>query len=84
MGLQKIVRCAGFNGLKSVTCNELGSQAYIARGDGGIGFVRTYLTSIRRGTQIANSALSFEFNPVFLNPRLRRLFCNEAPKKRSK
>ncbi|KAI5682428.1 hypothetical protein M9H77_03656 [Catharanthus roseus] len=80
---RKIVRCAGFNGLKSVTCNELGSQAYIARGDGGIGFVRTYLTSIRRGTQIANSALSFEFNPVFLNPRLRRLFCNEAPKKRN-
>ena len=54
----------------------------------GLGLVRGYLTSIGAGTgrQLvakSNTSLS-EFSSIFANPRLRRLFCTETPKKRSK
>lgn len=85
LGLQTYVFSTSCNGARSAISRELGSPACIARGDGGgLGFLRTYLTSLRPGKQIPNRDFSLPFNSVLLNPRLRRLFCNEAPKRRSK
>ncbi|CAL5351300.1 unnamed protein product [Camellia sinensis] len=53
--------------------------------DGGLGFVRGYLTSIGAGSgrQLVSNAYLSEFSSIFANPRLRRFFCSEAPKKRN-
>lgn len=52
----------------------------------GLGLVRGYLTSTGAVTGkqlVSNPYLPPGFNSIFANPRLRRLFCSEAPKKRS-
>lgn len=51
----------------------------------GLGLVRGYLTSIGAvtGKQLVSNKYLPGFNSIFSNPRLRRLFCSEAPKKRS-
>lgn len=73
--------------LPSVTSNDL--NACIKRIDAPtLGFVRNFLTSIRpgaagAGANIAGTTFLSEFNSVLANPRLRRLFCSEAPKKRN-
>ncbi|XP_059667838.1 ATP-dependent zinc metalloprotease FTSH 10, mitochondrial-like [Cornus florida] len=74
------------HGVRSVLLNESLSpsiDACIARFDGGLGFVRGYLTSIGVGRQIVSKASSSEFHSVFANPHLRRFFCSEGPKKRN-
>lgn len=53
--------------------------ACITRVDGGLGFVRTYLTLIGGGRR----GLSKELDSVLASPRLRRFFCSEGPKRRS-
>ncbi|KAL3531807.1 hypothetical protein ACH5RR_005328 [Cinchona calisaya] len=82
---KRVISGTGLYGVRSVVSNDLASQnAYIARFDIGLGFVRNYLTSIRAGRKIVDTPkLLSEFNSVFANPRLRRLFCSEAPKKRN-
>lgn len=52
---------------------------------GRLGFFREYLAAVggRKGTIIKNSFLA-DFDQVFANPRLRRFFSSEAPKKKSK
>ncbi|XP_058209109.1 ATP-dependent zinc metalloprotease FTSH 8, mitochondrial-like [Rhododendron vialii] len=51
----------------------------------GLGLVRGYLTSIGAvtGKQLVSNTNLPGFNSIFSNPRLRRLFCSEAPKKRN-
>lgn len=60
-------------------------NAWNARVDGGFGLVRGYLTSIGAGSgrQIVSPTYLLELDSVFKNPRLRRLFCSEAPKRKS-
>ncbi|KAJ7947626.1 ATP-dependent zinc metalloprotease FTSH protein [Quillaja saponaria] len=58
-------------------------NAYNGGIDGGLGFLRGYLASI--GTNkgfVSNSYLS-DLNYVLANPRLRRLFSSESPKKKN-
>ncbi|CAK9179444.1 unnamed protein product [Ilex paraguariensis] len=74
------IAISGNCGVRSVLSDE---TACTARVDGGLGFVRGYLTSIGAGKQIISNTYLLEFNSVFANPRLRRLFCSEAPKKRN-
>ncbi|KAI5665989.1 hypothetical protein M9H77_15842 [Catharanthus roseus] len=51
---------------------------------GRLGFFREYLAAVggRKGTIIKNSFLA-DFDQVFANPRLRRFFSSEAPKKKN-
>lgn len=83
--LQKYSSGFGFHGARSVISNDLASEnACIPFLDSGLGIVRSYLTSIRGGKKIIDSSYFSECNKAFANPRLRRLFCSEPPKKRSK
>ncbi|GFZ02276.1 FTSH protease 10 [Actinidia rufa] len=74
---------SGCYGTRTVVSKELvSSNAGI---EGGLGLVRGYLTSVGAGTVrqlVSNTSLS-EFSSIFANPRLRRLFCTEVPKKRN-
>ncbi|KAA8516413.1 hypothetical protein F0562_016706 [Nyssa sinensis] len=58
------------------------TNAGIAHVDGGLGLVRGYLTSIRAGRQIVSNIYLSELNSIFANPKVRRLFCSQVPKKR--
>ncbi|CAA0836387.1 ATP-dependent zinc metalloprotease FTSH 10-mitochondrial [Striga hermonthica] len=70
-------------GLRSAVPSEFSSgNAVISFEHGGLGLVRSYLTSIRGGKQVSRSSLFQEFKSVFGNPSLRRTFCSEAPKKK--
>ncbi|CAK7331492.1 unnamed protein product [Dovyalis caffra] len=51
-------------------------------GRGGLGLLRGYLTSIGRGGTHKSSYLS-DLNFILANPRIRRFFSNEAPKKKN-
>ncbi|CAA2989564.1 ATP-dependent zinc metalloprotease FTSH 10, mitochondrial-like [Olea europaea subsp. europaea] len=75
---------SGGNGVELMILNELSPEnACIARSRDGLGFMRRYLTSIGAGKLVVNGGTLSEFNSVFVNPRLIRLYCNEAPKKRN-
>ncbi|CAA0830515.1 ATP-dependent zinc metalloprotease FTSH 10-mitochondrial [Striga hermonthica] len=71
---------SGSYGLRSSALTELssGNAAEI----GGLGLVRSYLTSIGAGKHVSRSDLLQEFKSVFRNAGLRRTFCSEAPKKK--
>ncbi|KAK6146909.1 hypothetical protein DH2020_017821 [Rehmannia glutinosa] len=72
----------GSYGLRSSVLTELYSgNAFTSCESAGLGFFRSYLTSIGAGKQVLKSQFRKEFNSVFTNPRLRRLFCSQAPKK---
>ncbi|KAI3474104.1 hypothetical protein Pfo_028892 [Paulownia fortunei] len=58
-------------------------NAFTSCENGGLGFLRSYLTSFGAGKQVLKSHVFKEFNSVFPNPRLRRLFCSQAPKKKN-
>ncbi|CAA0836388.1 ATP-dependent zinc metalloprotease FTSH 10-mitochondrial [Striga hermonthica] len=74
---------SGIYGLRSAVPSEFSSgNAVISFEHGGLGLVRSYLTSIRGGKQVSRSNLFQEFKSVFGNPSLRRTFCSEAPKKK--
>lgn len=80
--LQNII--SGNYGLREVLSKEL--VASNGCSGEGLGLVTGYLTSIGAvtGKQYVSSTYLPGFNSIFANPHLRRLFCSEAPKKRSK
>lgn len=54
-------------------------------GDGGLGFSRSYLTLIGADKGFAaKKVLLSDLGFVFASSRIRRLYCSEAPKKKSK
>ncbi|KAG7960724.1 hypothetical protein I3843_10G138200 [Carya illinoinensis] len=57
-------------------------NACISRVDGGLGLVRGYITSVGAGKQLLSNSFLSNFNSVLANPRLRRLFSSDAPKKK--
>ncbi|KAL0451139.1 UNVERIFIED_CONTAM: ATP-dependent zinc metalloprotease FTSH 8, mitochondrial [Sesamum latifolium] len=73
---------SGSYSVRSATLTEFASgTAFTSCENGELGFLRSYLTWIGAGKQAVKSHFSKELNSVFANPRLRRLFCNQAPKK---
>ncbi|KAL0347319.1 UNVERIFIED_CONTAM: ATP-dependent zinc metalloprotease FTSH 8, mitochondrial [Sesamum calycinum] len=73
---------SGSYSLRSATLTEFSSgKAFTSCENVELGFLRSYLTWIGAGKQAVKSHASKELNSVFTNPRLRRLFCNQAPKK---
>uniref|UniRef100_A0A2P2LA61 Uncharacterized protein MANES_01G171200 n=1 Tax=Rhizophora mucronata TaxID=61149 RepID=A0A2P2LA61_RHIMU len=48
-----------------------------------LGFVRGYLTSIGAGKGSASKTYLSDLNAVLANPRVRRFFSSEAPKKKN-
>uniref|UniRef100_A0A5B7BTB5 Uncharacterized protein n=1 Tax=Davidia involucrata TaxID=16924 RepID=A0A5B7BTB5_DAVIN len=77
---------SGNYGVRCLLLNETlssSTNAGIAGVDGGLGLVRAYLTSIRAGRKIVSNSYLAEFNFVSANPKLRRLFCSEVPKRRN-
>ncbi|CAN0854278.1 ATP-dependent zinc metalloprotease FTSH 10, mitochondrial [Linum grandiflorum] len=56
---------------------------YVNRVDEGVSFVRSYLTSIG-ATKASSAKTSFSnLNSILANPRVRRFFSSEAPKKKN-
>ncbi|XP_059647081.1 ATP-dependent zinc metalloprotease FTSH 10, mitochondrial-like isoform X1 [Cornus florida] len=76
---------SGNYGVKYVHLNESlsPSNASIERVVGGLGLLRSYMTSVRSGNRIVSHKYLSEFNSVFANPQLRRLFCSQTPRKRN-
>lgn len=66
--------------------DELTSRfaALESNGIRGLGIVRGYLSYSGAGKQIVSSTQLSNLNSILANPRVRRFFCSEAPKKRSK
>ncbi|KAL3628644.1 ATP-dependent zinc metalloprotease FTSH 8, mitochondrial [Castilleja foliolosa] len=74
---------SGCHGLRSSFLTEFSSgNASTSCENGGLGFLRSYLTSIGAGKQVLKSNLIKECNSVLANPAFRRQFCSEAPKKK--
>lgn len=76
---------AGSYGVRSAILTESSSSgnALTKCQNGGIGLLRSYLTSIGAGKQVLKSHAVEDFNLVSAIPRLRRLFSSQAPKKSS-
>ncbi|KAK4419056.1 ATP-dependent zinc metalloprotease FTSH 8, mitochondrial [Sesamum alatum] len=73
---------SGSYSVRSATLTEFSSgKAFTSCENCELGFLRSYLTWIGAGKQAVKSHISKELNSVFTSPRLRRLFCNQAPKK---
>ena len=51
---------------------------------GELGFLRGYLASIGARKEFTSKAYLSDLNFVLANPRIRRFFSSEAPKKKSK
>ncbi|XP_019254754.1 PREDICTED: ATP-dependent zinc metalloprotease FTSH 10, mitochondrial-like isoform X2 [Nicotiana attenuata] len=72
------------SGVRGVILNEVASRnACVTRVNGGLGFVRSYLTSIGAGKQGVNKAYLSELDSLFANPRLRRFFCSQGSKNKN-
>ncbi|XP_016477318.1 ATP-dependent zinc metalloprotease FTSH 10, mitochondrial [Nicotiana tabacum] len=72
------------SGVRRVILDEVASRnACITRVNGGLGFVRSYLTSIGAGKQGVNKAYLLELDSLFANPRLRRFFCSQGSKNKN-
>ncbi|GLT92566.1 hypothetical protein SLE2022_103970 [Rubroshorea leprosula] len=67
---------------ESLLCDRPGN-ASISRISGGLGLVRGYLTSAGAGEHlVSNTRLShLDSISILANPRVRRFFCSETPKK---
>lgn len=79
------------NGARSALANRTGLRAstgdtYILNQfDDKLGFLRGYVASIGANKELASkSHYLSDLNYVLANPRLRRFFSSEAPKKKSK
>ncbi|KAK4730616.1 hypothetical protein R3W88_023604 [Solanum pinnatisectum] len=71
-------------GVRSAVLDEVATGgACITRVDGGLGFVRTYLTLIGGGRKSLSKAYLSELDSVVASSRLRRFFCSEGPKRRN-
>lgn len=56
----------------------------ISRVDGGVGFVRSFLTSAGAGKQLVSlNKCSSNFNSIVANPRARKFCSGQSPKKSS-
>ncbi|KAH7838843.1 hypothetical protein Vadar_031861 [Vaccinium darrowii] len=78
----------GGNGGRSGFVNEevfraLDVDTCISRFDEKLGCLRGYLTSIRSNKDALSKAYLSNLNNVLANPRLRRCFCSQAPKKKN-
>lgn len=77
------------SGVRYAILDEVASSnACITRANGGLGFVRSYLTSIGAGKHgVSKAALQraylSEIDKLCANPRLRRFFCSQGSKKSS-
>ncbi|XP_016444752.1 ATP-dependent zinc metalloprotease FTSH 8, mitochondrial-like [Nicotiana tabacum] len=72
------------SGVRGVILDEVASRnACITRVNGGLGFVRSYLTSIGAGKQGVNKAYLSELDSLFAKPRLRRFFCSQGSKNKN-
>lgn len=58
-------------------------DTYIGRFDGQLGFVRGYLATIGANKEFGSKGYLSDLNYVLANPRIRRFFSSEAPKKKS-
>lgn len=69
---------------RTVLVDELTSRfaALESNGIRGLGIVRGYLSYSGAGKQIVSSTQLSNLNSILANPRVRRFFCSEAPKKR--
>jgi AFG3 family protein len=61
-----------------------GVNAYLGRVNGGLGILRRYLATVGAHKAFVSKAYLSDLNHVLANPRLRRLFSSEGPKKKSK
>ncbi|CAK7342848.1 unnamed protein product [Dovyalis caffra] len=70
---------------RTVLLKELISQSAALENNGahGLGIVRGYLSYAGAGKQVVSSTHLSNLNSILANPRVRRLFCSEAPKKRN-
>ncbi|KAK1312381.1 hypothetical protein QJS10_CPA07g00167 [Acorus calamus] len=77
-------RCLGVHGggTSSLKDEFLNSPGLLAD-NGGSGFVRGYLTSIGAGRGLGPKRRLEDLNSLLANPRLWRLFSDEAPKKKN-
>ncbi|CAN1231286.1 ATP-dependent zinc metalloprotease FTSH 10, mitochondrial [Linum grandiflorum] len=79
--LKNILR--GGYGRSAITGSSVGGS-YANRLEEGAGFLRSYLTSIGAGKSSGSAKKSFSnLNSVLANPKLRRFFSSEAPKKKN-
>ncbi|XP_057956695.1 ATP-dependent zinc metalloprotease FTSH 10, mitochondrial-like isoform X2 [Malania oleifera] len=79
---------SGGNVARSVYLNEAvllspHVDTYLGRFDGKLGFLRTYLASIRAQKELGSKLYLSDLNYVLANPRIRRFFSSEAPKKKN-
>ena len=71
--------------MNGVVLRSSNVDSYIRRFDEKLGFLRGYLASIGDRKEFASKAYYLsDLNYVLANPRLRRFFSSEAPKKKSK
>lgn len=52
--------------------------------DGGLGFIRSYLTSVGANKVVGARNQLGEWRFILANPSFRRLFCSDSPNKKSK
>ncbi|GLT67029.1 hypothetical protein SLA2020_393640 [Shorea laevis] len=60
-----------------------GADGYLERISGDLGLLRTYLTSIGAAKEFNSKAYLSDLNYVLANPRCRRFFSSERPKKKN-
>lgn len=78
------------NGARSALVKGTGFRAstvdtYITQVDEKLGFLRGYIASIGASKELGSKSYYVsDLNYVLANPRLRRFFSSEAPKKKSK
>uniref|UniRef100_A0A5B6ZP36 AAA+ ATPase domain-containing protein n=2 Tax=Davidia involucrata TaxID=16924 RepID=A0A5B6ZP36_DAVIN len=78
----------GGNGGRSAFLDEAFLRApylntYLNQFDGKLGSLRGYLASIGASKEFVSKAYLSDLNYVFANPRIRRFFSSEAPKKKN-
>ncbi|GLU11581.1 hypothetical protein SLE2022_283180 [Rubroshorea leprosula] len=72
---------SGGGGRRSVVLP--GVDGFVERISGDLGFLRTYLASIGAAKDLNSKAYLSDLNYVLANPRFRRFFSTEAPKKKN-
>ncbi|XP_073297960.1 ATP-dependent zinc metalloprotease FTSH 8, mitochondrial-like isoform X1 [Primulina huaijiensis] len=73
---------SGIYGVRSAILSELtNGNGCILRSDSVLGFTRSYLTSVGAANHAVNRGILKELNSLLTGPKLRRLFCSDAPKK---
>ncbi|GLT43353.1 hypothetical protein SLA2020_173120 [Shorea laevis] len=73
--------CYSGGGRRSVVLP--GVDGFVERISGDLGFLRTYLTSLGAANDFNSKAYLSDLNYVLANPRFRRFFSSEAPKKKN-